>query len=80
MVGHPLRIIISFVSALIGILMLALSVEGFFLTRLSLIERILFFIGALCLIDERYITSAVGLIILLLVYLEQKVKFHKKID
>jgi len=77
MVGHPLRIIISFVSACIGILMLALSIEGFFLTRLNLIERILFFIGALCLIDERYITSVIGFTILLLVYLEQRVAFHK---
>ncbi|MBE3138505.1 MAG: TRAP transporter permease [Actinobacteria bacterium] len=79
MVGHPLGIIISFVSACIGVLMLASSIEGFFLTRLNLIERILFFIGALCLIDERYITSAIGLTILLLVYLEQRVAFHKKL-
>jgi TRAP-type uncharacterized transport system fused permease subunit len=77
MVGSPLRIIISFVSACIGIFMLALSIEGFLLTRINLIERILCFIGALCLIDERYITSVIGLIILLLVYLDQRVKFHK---
>ena len=79
MVGHPLGIIVSFVSACIGVLMLALSMEGFFLIRLNLIERILFFIGALCLIDERYTTGAIGLIILLLIYLEQRVKFHKKL-
>ena len=79
MVGHPLRIIISFVSASIGVLMLALSMEGFFLTKLNLIERLLFFIGALCLIDERYITSIIGLTILVLVYLTQKVAFYKKL-
>lgn len=80
MVGHPLRIITSFVSALIGILMLAVSMEGFFLTELNFIKRILFFIGALCLIDERYITSVIGLTILLLVYIQQRVAFHKRIE
>lgn len=79
MVGHPLRIIISFVTAVIGIIMLALSIEGFFLTRINLIERILLFIGALSLISESYITSGIGLIILLLVYLEQRSAFHKKL-
>jgi len=78
MVGSLLEILISFAIAILTIFVLAMAVEGFFLTRLSLIERLLCFTGVLLLINQHYIRVIIVVIILLLIYIKQRFTLHKR--
>jgi TRAP transporter 4TM/12TM fusion protein len=58
--GHALSMIWMIVSAVIGIVALAAGVEGFFLTRMNWIERVLLVGGGLGLVTPGLLTDAIG--------------------
>lgn len=60
------------VSALIGIVCLASTVEGYFITKSKPYERVILIIAALLLLKPGLITDTIGLVALGLVYLLQK--------
>lgn len=78
MIGSPLEILISFAIAILTVFILAMAVEGFFLTRLSLIERLLCFIGAFLLIGQDYIRVIISVTIVLLIYIKQRSALYKR--
>ena len=49
------------VTTFIGIFALAVSLGNFYVTRLTVIERIFFFGGALCLIKPGLLTDLIGI-------------------
>jgi TRAP transporter 4TM/12TM fusion protein len=68
------EILRAFVTGSIGVVALAASMEGFFLRPTHWVERLLLFAAALLLIDPNTITDAIGLVILAVVLLSQKLR------
>jgi TRAP-type uncharacterized transport system fused permease subunit len=63
------------ITAIIGVSMIGMATEGFALTGMKWIERILAFVGALLLITADPIQDAVGFVILVVILFFQ---FRKK--
>lgn len=68
------EILFALVSGTIGVIALAASLEGYFLRTANWFERILLFVAALLLIDPRVMTSAIGLAILAVALISQKLR------
>ena len=66
------EILRAFVTGSIGVVALAASMEGYFLRTAHWIERVLLFAAALLLIDPNAVTDVIGLAILGVVLLSQK--------
>lgn len=58
------KILMTTVTALIGMVAMSATMIGFFVAPLSWLERILFFIGGLMMIDPNLSTDAVGIVLL----------------
>ena len=65
--------ILGFISAVVGVFGLALTTEGFYFGKLSLIERMFSLIGAICLIIPGLKTDILGYFILIfIIYYKRK--------
>ena len=71
-IGSAFDIITSWVSASLGVVALAAGMMGWFLKEVTLLERLMLLAGALLLIKPGLYTDAVGLVLLILVFLIQK--------
>jgi TRAP transporter 4TM/12TM fusion protein len=71
-IGDWTTVAVSFVSACIGVVCLAASLQGSLLRECRFWERVALFAAALCLIKPGYITDAIGLALLGAVLLSQK--------
>jgi TRAP transporter 4TM/12TM fusion protein len=71
-VGSPFDIITSGVSACLGVIALAATMMGWLIKELRMWERIILLPAAFLLIKPGLYTDAIGLILLLLIFLEQK--------
>lgn len=58
---NVISILSVLITALLGIFALAISLANFYVIKLNILERIFFFIGALCLIKPGIITDVVGI-------------------
>lgn len=58
--GSFLSIIRCVITSSIGIFALGCSTEGFFASRLNMVQRAAVFAGALCLIDSGFLTDIIG--------------------
>ncbi|MDO4218696.1 MAG: TRAP transporter permease [Synergistaceae bacterium] len=67
----------AIISALLGVFLLAMSTIGFFKAKMSTIIRIIAFVGALGLLIPGTYTDIVGLALLLVIYIMQKMKEKK---
>jgi len=65
-------------TSLIGMLGLAAAVSGYLFTRASIIERLLFFVGGLMMIDPNVYTDILGLVILAVAVIIQKIKAKRE--
>ena len=72
MIGSPLAIILSAITAIIGIIGIACAVEGWLLRRCSWIERIILVVGSITLVAPGFVTDTIGIIILGSVVVYQK--------
>ena len=66
------------VSAVIGILCLASAVQGYLIEKTNIIERVLLAIAALSLLNPGLVSDAVGLAVLIGIYVLQKASIKKK--
>ena len=64
MQGAPQEILLCFVTALIGCWALSIAVSGFFRRNLIIVERVLFALGALALIESHLLTDAIGIVLI----------------
>ncbi len=65
MVGDVWEIALASASSMIGVALLAASIQGFILTRLYRTERVILFVAALLLIKPGWITDLIGILIAL---------------
>jgi TRAP transporter 4TM/12TM fusion protein len=64
----PLPLILAIASALVGVYVLAISTENFFMTNLRVYERLFFFIAAILLIKPGWKTDLIGFILMALTF------------
>lgn len=77
--GSVSSIILTTVTALIGVYAIAISMEGYFTSIVNILNRFLFFAGAILLIIPGWIPAVIGLTIVALMLLyEWKLKFSLK--
>jgi len=72
--GSLVTIIISFITALIGIIMLSSAVQGILFTKVAFIERLIMFIGAISLIKPGLMTDVLGLTSFIIIIILQMLK------
>lgn len=75
--GNVLQIIWAFISACIGCYCLGGATVGYYKCNLKIYERAALLVGALCLVISGPITDAVGISLLALVLLAQRVRLKK---
>lgn len=68
----PVTILVAMITAIVGMWGLSLAMIGFCQHPLNLLQRVIFFIGGLCLIIPGMVTDAAGLAILIVGFLWQK--------
>lgn len=66
------HIILAAITAVIGVILLGVAVQGYMMSRISRLERILLFAASLSLIKPGLLTDFAGLTILAIVYIRQK--------
>lgn len=71
------QILIIFATSIIGMLGISAAVTGYLVTKVNLMERLLFFTGGLLMIDPHTVTDTIGLAILISTYVMQKIKAKK---
>ena len=69
MQGNPLEIILSVVTALIGVTILAMATMGIIISDINLIERVIAFIAALLMLIPGIMTDLIGISIFILLFL-----------
>ena len=72
------EIVLLVVTALCGIYIISAGMEGYMFKHMSWIERILALVGGLCMIIPGIVTDAVGLALIVLVFVIQKIGAKKK--
>lgn len=70
--GTIMETITVFVSALLGLFFISVSFEGFMLTKVPLLLRLLAFVGGACMVIPGTVTDLIGLAIFAFVYLTQR--------
>ena len=75
---HPIEMVWMIVSAVFGIIALAVGVEGFMLTKMGRLERILAIAGGLGLVTPGIVTDAIGAAALVIVLFWELAKKRKE--
>jgi TRAP-type uncharacterized transport system fused permease subunit len=78
--GSITDILLSTVTAMLGVIALAAGVQGFYLSRLGTPERILFVATAVALIKPGLMSDVIGIVVLGGIYLLQRRKNVQKKD
>ncbi|WP_279401266.1 TRAP transporter large permease subunit [Piscibacillus salipiscarius] len=76
LIGGPLETLLSVVTAIIGIIGIAIAAEGWMLRHSFWYERLVLFAGSVCMVIPDLFTDAIGVVVLVLVYIFQK-KFRQ---
>ena len=77
--GSLFEIIWVTTTAILGVILLASAIIGYFMTNMTKLERILFFAASLLLIDPGKLTDLIGLGIAILAIAIQKTRKTKMI-
>lgn len=73
----PFNLIVIIVTAIIGIICVASALTGYFKTKMSIIERLVFLTGGILLITTHLTSNIVGIALLVGVYIIQRSKDNK---
>jgi TRAP transporter 4TM/12TM fusion protein len=71
MIGDWQTIVLSFITASIGTILLAASLQGYLIRSATMWQRAILFVAALCLIKPGLITDLIGLMLLAVVFVSQ---------
>jgi len=77
MSGNLVQIILSSVSAIIGVIVLASGTMGFFILRTTIPERLLLIIAAVSLIKPGIITDTIGIGLIIVVLIKQVINMKR---
>lgn len=72
----PLIAIRVVITAIIGVIMLGITAEGYFLSKVAVLYRMIIFIGALLLITENVVQDLIGLTIFVTLIIYQKYRMR----
>lgn len=79
LVGSVSTIIFAAITALIGVYAIGVSLEGYFLTRVNIVNRMILFAGAILLINTAWLSSLIGFVLVAAILLyEWKLKVPAK--
>jgi len=78
-IGSPTLVLESVITAVVGVVMLAGGMIGWFLRETNIIERIMLLAGSIALINPGIYTDILGLILLALVIVSQKLRKKKSL-
>lgn len=70
----PVQVVQIIITSILGMVGIGAAMEGYFITHASLLERALFLIGGLLLVDPGAMTDVIGLALLAILYFYQKKK------
>jgi TRAP-type uncharacterized transport system fused permease subunit len=76
MLGDPLKILISVITSVIGVTVIASSIEGWFYSNLTVVTRISLFVSGILLVYPNIFTSTVGIFIAIVIFIKNKL--HRK--
>jgi len=79
-IGSPTTVLLSMVTASVGVVMLAGGMIGWFFRETNLMERIMLLSGAILLIKPGLYTDLIGLALLAGIILSQKLRSSPKLD
>jgi TRAP transporter 4TM/12TM fusion protein len=74
-----IELIIPIITSILGVISLGASIEGFLVKKIKVIERIICFIAAICLIVPETISDITGLLLFISVYLINKINRDRNI-
>lgn len=80
LIGDPFKIILTVITAIIGILSMAAALEGWLLRNAFWYERIILAAGALTLIKPGLLTDSIGLSLIVIVIALQKFTFKSELE
>jgi TRAP transporter 4TM/12TM fusion protein len=78
MIGSTSTIVTTVISSSIGVVALSAGLMGWFLKEATWLERMLLVVGALLLIKPGLYTDAIGLVLLIIVFLLQKFRYRSR--
>lgn len=70
----PGRVILAVSTAIIGMISMGGAISNYLVTHCLQYERVILFIGGLCLVTPELVSSGVGLVLLILMYVKQKAR------
>ena len=76
---NVIELIIPIITSIIGVISLGSSIEGFLYKNMNIIERIICFIAAICLIVPEKISDIIGLILFGLIFFINRIRVSKNI-
>jgi TRAP-type uncharacterized transport system fused permease subunit len=71
MIGDWQTVVLSFITATIGTILLAASLQGYLIRSATMWQRVVLFVAALCLIKPGWISDLIGLALLAMVLASQ---------
>lgn len=80
LIGNYLEITLALITAVIAIYIFAAAIEGWWIKKLNVLERLFLTASALVMIYPDLLTDIIGLVILLLVFLSQKRGRSEEVD
>lgn len=82
LIGNPVELIIPMITAIIGVIIFASGIQGWFIGRLNKITRTIFIAGSLLLIHPDLLTDLISIILLgaTILYIKKSKKIDKKAD
>ena len=78
LVGNVFDILVSVITAVIGIVIIAAALEGFLLTKLNAIQRVLLGVGGILAFIPNLMVSVIGIIIIVFVVASNIMQYKKK--
>lgn len=74
MMGEPAQVVRATITSTVGSVVLAAGLQGYFLRPANLIERLLFIVGALLLIDPGLTTDIIGVVLVVVGLVLQRLR------
>jgi TRAP-type uncharacterized transport system fused permease subunit len=78
MLGDPLKIIISIITSVLGVTVVASAIEGWLYSDLSTLTRIVLFFSGISLVGPHVPTNILGVVIAAIVFVRHRAKRVEK--
>lgn len=73
-------VVLVTVTSILGVIMLAIGLEGYGLVKINILERVLSLVASICLITTQWYTDVIGIVLILILLLAQYKRFKESKD